>query len=302
MEPADVVSAMGGVARHGDLAALFSPRKLRAELESGRLLRTGRGVYSLPDSDSGLMLATRLRGVLSHTSAARHWGFALVREPDAEHVTVPAHAHRRMDRAGVRLHYRALQPYDVRDHVTTPARTVLDCARDLPLTEALAVGDSALGSGKVTARQLARHLGLLTGAGCGLARERIRLMHPGAANGFESAARAILIAGGVTGFVPQLEIRQGGRLLGRVDLGHPGLRIVIECDSFQHHGHRSALAYDCRRYSELAAAGWIVLRFAWEHVMFEPEWVLATVKAAIERLTRPEGAEHGAVSALLGAS
>jgi hypothetical protein len=38
---------------------------------------------------------------------------------------------------------------------------------------------------------------------------------------------------------------------------------------------------DCRRYDELVIAGWLVLRFAWEHVMFEPEWVRHTIQGAI---------------------
>jgi hypothetical protein len=37
----------------------------------------------------------------------------------------------------------------VADGVTDPVRTVIDCARDLPFDEALAVADSALRSGKV---------------------------------------------------------------------------------------------------------------------------------------------------------
>ena len=55
---------------------------------------------------------------------------------------------------------------------------------------------------------------------------------------------------------------------------------MLEADSFAHHGHRAALERDCRRYTELTIRGWRVLRFAWEHVMFEPEWVAACIVAA----------------------
>jgi very-short-patch-repair endonuclease len=59
----------------------------------------------------------------------------------------------------------------------------------------------------------------------------------------------------------------------RVDLGDPKRKIALEADSFAFHGSRAALERDCRRYDELTLAGWMVLRFAWEHVMFEADWV-----------------------------
>jgi very-short-patch-repair endonuclease len=67
----------------------------------------------------------------------------------------------------------------------------------------------------------------------------------------------------------------GGRI--RVDLGDGRRRIALEADSFAHHGHRSALRSDCRRYDELVRAGWAVLRFSWEDVMFHEAWVAAVV-------------------------
>jgi very-short-patch-repair endonuclease len=36
---------------------------------------------------------------------------------------------------------------------------------------------------------------------------------------------------------------------------------------------------DCERYDELVAAGWIVLRFTYEHVMFRAGWVVEMVRA-----------------------
>ena len=73
------------------------------------------------------------------------------------------------------------------------------------------------------------------------------------------------------------------------------LRIVIEADSFAFHGAREQLRKDCWRYDELVSRGWVVLRFAWEQVMFAPEWVqsilIETVRRARERalvdLNRP---------------
>jgi very-short-patch-repair endonuclease len=70
------------------------------------------------------------------------------------------------------------------------------------------------------------------------------------------------------------------------DLGDRRRLIAIEADSFEHHGSRGALRAGCRRYDEMTRAGWTVLRFAWEHVVGDPQWVVAVVRdvcAAVDR-------------------
>ncbi len=66
----------------------------------------------------------------------------------------------------------------------------------------------------------------------------------------------------------------------RPDLVDDRLRIVLEADSFEWHGGRSALARDARRYNTLVVDGWLVLRFAWEDVMHDPRYVRAVLVAA----------------------
>lgn len=69
----------------------------------------------------------------------------------------------------------------------------------------------------------------------------------------------------------------------RPDLVDPDLRVAIEAHSFGWHGDRAALARDTRRYNKLVAAGWIVLRFCWEDVMFHPDEVRAVLLAVVAR-------------------
>jgi hypothetical protein len=76
----------------------------------------------------------------------------------------------------------------------------------------------------------------------------------------------------------------------RPDLGDLGLRIVLEADSFAWHGDRAALAADARRYNLLVADGWLVLRFAWEHVMLQPEHVRTVLEAVVAQRLRPRTA------------
>jgi very-short-patch-repair endonuclease len=76
----------------------------------------------------------------------------------------------------------------------------------------------------------------------------------------------------------------------RPDLVDEDLGIAVEADSFEWHGDRRALRRDARRYDLLVVDGWIVLRFAWEDVMFDQEFVRRVLVAAVRlahRRTQP---------------
>lgn len=47
------------------------------------------------------------------------------------------------------------------------------------------------------------------------------------------------------------------------------------------HGHRKALHTDCGRYNALVLRGWTVLRFSWEHVMLDPDYVADVLRAVV---------------------
>ena len=79
---------------------------------------------------------------------------------------------------------------------------------------------------------------------------------------------------------PQVRIDDGAFIV-RPDLVDEGLRLVLEADSFEWHGKRSALAEDTRRYNMLVVAGWIVLRFCFEDVMYDPESVRETLVQSV---------------------
>jgi very-short-patch-repair endonuclease len=155
---------------------------------------------------------------------------------------------------------------------------------DLPFDEAVAVADSALRDG--VGRSEIEHA-----IARGPARRRRRAFvaldaaTAEAANAFESGLRAIALA------VPELTVRPqvligGDGFWARVDLADEENRIVLEADSFRFHGTRGALKRDAERYNELSVRGWLVLRFAWEHVMFEPDWVAGVLAAAVDTQRR----------------
>jgi very-short-patch-repair endonuclease len=281
-DPVDVVRRMGGQARTGDVLGLCGRAELARALTDGRLRRPARGVLvlrELPDAD---VAAVRVGGVLSHLTAAQRLGLSLVKVPEAVHVTVP-HGARAAREAGVRVHWSVV-PLGTpgRLRCTSALRTVLDCATSLPFDEALAVADSALERRLITPQELraAAAQGSRTGR-----RRRLRVAASAdgrAVNAFESRLRAIVLDAGLTGFEPQLEIRLTGWTL-HADLADPVRRVVLEADSYAHHGARDDLRRDCERYDELVADGWRVLRFAYEHVMLRRAWV----EDIVVRVCRP---------------
>lgn len=86
-------------------------------------------------------------------------------------------------------------------------------------------------------------------------------------------------------WVPQPAVDIGHDWLLHPDVAEPTLRIALEAESFEFHGRRQALSSDCWRYDELALRRWLVLRFSWEQVMTQQDWVRPCIEAAV-RLRR----------------
>lgn len=278
---ADLLRALGGVASYRTMVRHCSRADLERAVAAGEILRVGRGRYTLPEISQAAAAAHGLNGVLSHTSAALGWGWALKTLPDRPHVTVPtkrkvAGAARR----GVHLHRRDLLPEEVRDGRTSRDLTLEQCLRSLPFDEGLAVADSALRSGFLPGdlNAIGRDA---RGPGAAAIRAVARAADGRADNPFESVLRAL--AHSVPGLrvVPQVRI---GPV--RPDLVDEDLRVVLEADSFAWHGSRAALRRDAQRYNALTVAGWTVLRFAWEDVMFEPTSVQQTLAAVVDLAQR----------------
>lgn len=274
---AQIIAQCGGTATRADLAGVLSSNGLTRAVRDGVLLRPRHGVYTLPGVDAAVEGALRTGGVVSHRSAALAHGWGVLHEPARPEVTVARH--RRVApgrRRGLTVRWRPLDADDTDDGRTTPLRTVLDCALDLELPEALAVADSAVRRGDVSVAEIAevavprigrRRGELVLGTASGLA-----------ANPFESGLRGLAIEATGPIWVPQPELElRSGRVL-HPDVGCEELRIALEADSHEFHKSRVDVVRDCHRYTEMTLAGWIVLRFAWEHVMSHADWVREVIR------------------------
>jgi very-short-patch-repair endonuclease len=293
--PADVATALhrlGGTCTWRELRRAVPWRLIGRAVDAGLVRRAGNGVYTLPGAEEGRVAARRLTGVVSHRTAALHWGWKVKTSPALPDVMVPSGRKSRASAHGLATtHRRTLRPSDVaKGWVTTPVRTVIDCCLDLPFDEALSVFDSALRAG------LPRRAVVSATTALG-ARHRTRVLSvefatAKSANPFESVLRAIALGIEGTSWDPQHRIRYDD-FYARVDLADDALKIVLEADRFELHGERSAFGRDCERYDELVSRRWIVLRFTWEQVMLRPAWVAKVLAQTV----RWRQAERGVLQA-----
>lgn len=277
MDPADLLRQAGGISTRRALVAACGRSEVDRALAAGALVVLARGRYALPVVDEAARQAHTLSGVLSHTSAALHHGWEVLRVPDRPHVTLPTKRKVAPDlRAVVELHRGDLHHDDIDGIATGRELTLTQCLRVLPLDEALAVADSALRHGEeATLRRVAA---TARGPGSQQVRRVAACASPDAANPFESGLRAHGLDVPGLSLRPQVLIRTTQAWV-RPDLVDVDRRVVVEADSFEWHGGRRALRKDAQRYNALVVDGWDVLRFAWEDVMFDPDGVRAVLAA-----------------------
>jgi very-short-patch-repair endonuclease len=278
VHPVEALTRLGGIARWREVRALTTRGQLASAIAGGEVVRLPRHVLSLPGADRARACAAAAGGVVSHLSAAQHWGWKIKRPRRYPAVTVPRG--RQLDRTRspltkpeVGVHWADLTPGDVLDGVTSPVRTVVDCARALDFDEALSVADSALRSGMVTSAELVRAAAASPRTGRARAIRVVSEASALAANPFESVLRAIAL--GVPGLGVQPQVWVAG--VGRADLVDERLGIVIEADSWEYHGSPEAFRADIRRYATFVRRGRVVVRFDWDQVMGDPDGVHATL-------------------------
>ena len=271
---------MGGVATRRALVRVASRKEFEAALAGGDIIRVARGRFAMPGVTEARSAAHRLAGVLVRRSACLEHGWELKVTPRRPEIAVPKHR-KVPDRArrGVKLHWADLKGKDVDGVATGEDRTLVDCLRNLPFDEALAIADSALRHG-YSAQRLRRLVAGARGPGSDQMRRVAREATNLAANPFESVARSIGLEVPGLELKPQVPINEP-TFLGRPDLVDERLRIVVECESFEFHGGRDAFDKDIRRYTRLAAKGWIVLRFTYDDVMNHPEYVREILEAVV---------------------
>ena len=177
---------------------------------------------------------------------------------------------------GIRVHRTQLEPHEITIHkgipITTPVRTIEDLARTEPTSLTERAFNEARAKGLLTPQDIA------TLADCRSKMLRAILTE---ARGFtrseaERKMRLLARKAGLPTPIPNIELEGRER-----DFVWPKHRLVVEIDSWAHHGTRTAFENDRRRDQELTAAGWKVIRITWRQLTEDPEAVVAILARAL---------------------
>ena len=183
--------------------------------------------------------------------------------------------------------------------VTSPLRTAVDCAFDLPVYRSLPVIDSVLRAVTWPDRRTRRIFGEKTlqeardeledmvagmGARNGAVRARaaIALGDPFAESPGESVLRWAAAAAGLPAPVSQFEVWADDWYY--LDLAFEAIRLAWEFDGLGKLASREDLRAEKRRELRIQRAGWTVMRFGWEDVT-HPDRLVQRVRERVGPLT-----------------
>lgn len=269
--------AVGGVASVRELCVTpAEQRELARAAQRGTLIRARRGVYALPELPRDVIRAARLGGRLTGESALEHHGLWVPPSPRSPQlhieVRVAITVADRHPSARIRWTRERTNP----QFGFAPLDAVLAVAAEtLPLEQAVAVLDSALRRTALTPAELVVRAASWSPA----ARRAASLTDCRSESGTESALRVLLALAGIRA-VPQPRLPISDHA--RADL-LIGDRLLIECDSEEHHAAPTKRRADLARDSLLVSLGFVVLRFDYRRVFEHPDDVVAEVCAVVER-------------------
>jgi hypothetical protein len=257
-------------------------------VQTGRLRRIHRGVYAiggaaLPREGRNLaaVLACGDRAVLSHVSAAVHWGL-LSYDPPRPEVTAPAS---RRGVPGIRLHRtRCLDARETTTHngipITTIARTLLDLAASSPTNHL----EHAIGVAMRNQLYDQREIEQVLDGRPGTKALRHATIDPAFTRGqLERRFRALCRRAGLPRPESNAVVADAQHRPHEVDFFFPDHRLIVETDGWRDHGTRVAFERDRAKDAALVAAGYIVLRFTTRQIAYDPDTVADRVRAGCSR-------------------
>ena len=285
MRAGELAAAQFGVVSFAQLRAAGLGRGgIEKAVLGGRLLRLHTGVFAVGHPSlkvEGRRLAAVLAcgpgAVLSHRSAAAHWGLL-----DTAQSRIDVTAPRSRDGVpGIRLHTsRSLDARDVTTHeaipITTIARTLLDLAattrsdrleRALPQAERLQLYDHRAITNVIERNNGHRGKRALARATRGtpqLTRSEL-----------EIAFRKLVRRAGLPDPLGNHTLDAPDHPSLEADFYWPKHHLVVETDGWETHKTKAAFKSYRRKDAALTAAGYRVMRFTYEDVVYEPDTVVA---------------------------
>lgn len=264
-----------------------SREQVAVRLRARRLVAMHRGVYLLGAvappyaNEMAALLAYRLNATLSDWSAAALWDLLPYPATSPVWITVPSA--RNASRPGIQTRRATLDCGDVRRKhgmaLTSPPRTILDCAAVLPANRLEALVAEAhyrrLASEKELCDQIKRNPGKR-----GILALRSALELPGGPMRTRSPAErwllALLRSRGITGF--RTNVRVAGY---EVDFYWRDARLAVEVDGYDAHSGRVAFERDRLKAANLKAHGVSVMPVTGRQIRTDPNGVISRLSRAL---------------------
>ena len=220
--------------------------------------------------------------VVTGASAAVLWGVPLATTWADVEVTLPPAAHARRI-PGLRVRRAQLAAHDVLRRldvpVTSAEATALRLAAVLPRVDAVVAVDRMIATGFASLATVRRLAAEGRGAGSARARTICSLADGLAESPQETRLRLLLHGSGLPVPIAQYRVRDGDRVVARVDFAWPAQKVALEYDGLWH-GEAGQFAQDRRRLNRLTAAGWRVI-FVTAADLHDPVSLLARIATAL---------------------
>ncbi|MBB5870268.1 hypothetical protein F4553_003647 [Allocatelliglobosispora scoriae] len=174
-------------------------------------------------------------------------------------------------------HHLTVDPQDISGRMTTAERTAWDVARWYEVTRAVAIIDTLLSGGLVTAESLAATAERL---GSERAVTTFDLADGRSQSPPESALRVRLVLADLPKPTPQLAVRVADGIVLHPDLAWAEYKVAIEYDG-EWHDETDQFHRDRQRLNLLVADGWIVLHVTKRQLTADFPRLVRQVKAAL---------------------
>lgn len=167
--------------------------------------------------------------------------------------------------------------------VTSPSRTAFDLGRRPGLQIAVVRIDALARATGVTVDEAEALIDLHRGArGIKQLRQVLTLVDAGAESPQETRTRLLVVAAGLPRPQTQIEVfNDWGRVLARIDMGWPEIKVGIEYDGSQHWTDSRIRTNDIDRAAELQRRGWILVRVSADLLRYRPDVVISRVRDAL---------------------
>jgi hypothetical protein len=180
-----------------------------------------------------LLALARPRASISHRSAARLWGLPVPRTADELIRITDPERWRRGD--GFLMSRAPLNRGEIWRagpiRLTSAARTLVDCAREWPLEDAVVAMDAGVLAERTTTEELRRAAATVRGwPGASGACRAASLADGRAESPLETRGRLRMLGAGLPPPELQMEIRDAGRLVGVVDAWFDDAAVAVEFD------------------------------------------------------------------------